>query len=252
MYNKTLSLDTIFNNRIKLYQSVTGYRFNADSLIIAWFISKYSSLNRQSKVIEIGSGNGVISIVLKHRGFIPSITCFEVQKELFCILKKNIVINSLSNCLFPVSGNFISYPLKPEKYDAVFTNPPYYSVGSGRLSPSSQKAHCKYELYGSLEDFFKKSSFILKKKASLFCIYPVSKFQTCLSCADKYDMHAKEIIMTKEYPSSQPSLFCVRFIKSKSKTTLAKLDTITMKKNSGDYTKKGRNIMFSDEKNDKI
>ncbi|MFO7736314.1 MAG: methyltransferase [bacterium] len=221
-------------------------------MIIAWFISKYSSLDRQSKVIEIGSGNGIISIVLKHRGFIPSITCFEIQKELFCILKKNIITNSLSHCLFPVSENFVSYPLESEKYDAVFTNPPYYSVGSGRLSPSSQKAHCKYEFYGSLEDFFKKSSFILKKKASLFCIYPVSKIQSCLSCAYKYDMHAKEIIMTKEYYSSQPSLFCVRFIKSKSRTTLTEFDTITMKKNSGEYTETGKNIMFSDEKNNKF
>ena len=89
-----LTLNKIYNKNTELYQSKNGYRFNSDSMILSWFTNRIcSGLCSENSALEIGAGSGIVSIVLKRRGFLPKIDCVEIQKSLCEILEKNIERN---------------------------------------------------------------------------------------------------------------------------------------------------------------
>ena len=150
-----LTLNKIYNKNTELYQNRNGYRFNSDSMILSWFVNRTcSGLCSENSALEIGAGSGIVSIVLKRRGFLPKIDCVEIQKSLCEILEKNIERNSLTGEIAAFCADFNDFAkTKRKKYDLVFVNPPYFAKESGHLSIDSEKALAKHEVAGSLADF---------------------------------------------------------------------------------------------------
>jgi len=240
----SLTKTEIFNNSTFIFQRKTGYRFSADSLILSWYIFQYINSKKINKIMEIGSGSGIIPIILNKRGFKGNIECVEIQKNMFEILKLNIKENNLEQYLTPINSNLLSLDIKQERYDIIFSNPPYYTIKEGIINPDSEKAFARHEFFGTIDDFIAKSSKILKKKSNLFLIYPLAKLQKLLSKTFEYGLFLKNLTIIKEYEETQPTLFLAMFIKGLSSSNLKSFDTIVMKNKNGEYTDIGKRIMY--------
>ncbi len=240
----SLTKTEIFNNSTFIFQRKTGYRFSADSMILSWYIFEHTNSKKIKKIMEIGSGSGIIPIILKKRGFENNIECVEIQKNMFEILKLNIKENNLEDSLIPINSNFLSLDIKQERYDLIFSNPPYYTTNEGLINPDSEKAFARHEFFGTIDDFIVKSSKILKKKSFLFLIYPLAKLQKLLSKTFENGLFLQNITIIKEYEKTQPTLFLSMFTKGLSYSNLKSFDTIVMKENSGEYTEIGKRIMY--------
>jgi len=240
----SLTKTEIFNNSTFIFQRKTGYRFSADSLILSFHDNYSLNSKKINKIMEIGSGSGIIPIILNKRGFKGNIECVEIQKNMFEILKLNIKENNLEQYLTPINSNFLSLDIKQERYDIIFSNPPYYTIKEGIINPDSEKAFARHEFFGTIDDFIAKSSKILKKKSNLFLIYPLAKLQKLLSKTFEYGLFLKNLTIIKEYEETQPTLFLAMFIKGLSSSNLKSFDTIVMKNKNGEYTDIGKRIMY--------
>lgn len=241
---KDVTLNKIFNDIIYINQYKEGYRFNSDSMILSWFILKTFKPKPSGHAIEIGSGSGVIPIVLSGRGLSVKTHCFESQLSLFDLLNENIIINGLDSTLFPFHKTFpdIDSSFKG-KCDLIYTNPPYFPVDSGRLSPNKEKVLAKHEFSGSLKDFLFGSKPFLKKKGNFIFVYPTSRIQHALAWAFEAGFSLKDLFLYRENPSVPPSIFTANLI-LEGNNMVSNTELFTMRDSSGIYTDVGNEIMY--------
>ncbi|HES59868.1 MAG TPA: methyltransferase domain-containing protein, partial [Caldithrix sp.] len=154
------TLDEILNSSFRLYQKKKGYRFSLDSLLLANFVS----LKNTKSVIELGCGNGVVTLILARHFSNVNFTCVEIQEDLADLAKKNVHINSLENnvAILKADASKINNYLPPQSSDAIYFNPPYRKLNSGRINPNSEKAIARHEIKGSLIIFLKAAQYLLK------------------------------------------------------------------------------------------
>lgn len=243
-----LTLNAIYNKSTELYQSKNGYRFNSDSMILSWFVNRICpNLGTENSALEIGAGSGIVSIVLKRRGFLPKIDCVEIQGSLYKILEKNIETNSLTGEILPFCADFADFVrTKRKKYDLVFVNPPYFAKESGHLSTDSEKALAKHEVAGSLADFFEISKNILRKGGKFIAIFPASRVQFALFSAAKSGYTLKSIAFFRENASTKPATFAASFVLGSETALFSLSDTeiFELRDPNGEYSEVGMEIMY--------
>lgn len=236
--------DFIFSNDIKVIQSKNGYRFNSDSMILSWFVHKSLLRTRIKKSLEIGAGSGVVSIVLKKRGFKSQISCLEIQDSMYKNLSKNILNNNLSSEIYPVFADFRDFSKnESSKYDLIFTNPPFFRVSDGKVNENKEKAVARHEFFGDLNDFFVSSKKILTQNGHFIFVYPLSRLQHAMGAALKNNFVLKNICFFRENPNVAPVSFTAHLI-NKPTDFSAQSDIVTMKDSAGEYSETGKKIMY--------
>ncbi len=168
-------------------QSKKGYRHNIDSVLIANFIQPKSS----DSVLDVGSGDGIISIILNNRYPALRITGIEIQSKLFSQSLENKELNK-SEVNF-INDDFFDFPFSKNNFDIILTNPPYYPLNSGKCSKNSEKNLAKHEIAFNLENFLKKSKSLLKESGSIYFIYPANRCYFAFQKINENRLYIKRI-----------------------------------------------------------
>jgi tRNA1Val (adenine37-N6)-methyltransferase len=166
------TLDLLFNGSLKIIQKKKGYRFSIDAILLAHFTCIHH--RRADSIIELGTGSGVIPLILAQRFKEAVITGVEVQGSLADLAQRNVIMNMLTDRVTIVKDDLrrLRENNPPSSFDLVLSNPPFYPAEAGRINPGSERAIARHELAGSLEDIVKISSYLLKPRGRLVMIYP--------------------------------------------------------------------------------
>jgi len=185
------TLDEIIDGHLRIYQKKRGYRFSLDAILLAHFIS----LKRKANVIELGCGSGIISLILALR--LPQITMIglEIQEEMAALAQKNVEINNLASQIKIMNGDAreIKKTFAAYSFDAVIFNPPYRKIDSGRINPDGEKSIARHEIKGSLPEFLKAASYLLKPKGQVFAIYPATRLASLVCSMRENKIEPKKI-----------------------------------------------------------
>lgn len=170
--NNEETLDDLLGGRLKILQKKKGYRFSLDSILLAHFVR----IEPGTRVIELGLGSGVISLIISYRTGC-SITGVELQQQLADMAARSFGLNQLDHCVKIIQCDLreINKILPAGEYDAVVFNPPYRKKGSGRISANIEKAHARHELSGTLADFVRAANYLTRKSGAVFTIYPATR-----------------------------------------------------------------------------
>jgi tRNA1Val (adenine37-N6)-methyltransferase len=187
------TLDEILNGQLRVFQNKKGYRFSIDSILLSNFIA----LKPRAHNIELGCGNGIIILALAKRFPQHHFKGLEIQENLALLAQKNIRLNALENRINIVSGDArkISEFFPARSFDNVFFNPPYRKLNSGRVNSHQEKAIAKHEITGSLEDFLRASTYLLKSAGSVFSIYPAKRLAELIYLFRKNGIEPKKMKM---------------------------------------------------------
>jgi tRNA1Val (adenine37-N6)-methyltransferase len=175
----------------KFIQSDNTQKITYDSVFIPYFVGR---IKKHARVIELGSGNGVASILLKN--FNKSIEFYlegiEVQKDLYNISLENAKLNSMDISFYNLDIRSISSKYYG-KYDIVFSNPPYMKNNSGKISPYKQRDIARREVNGSIEDFVKAAALLLKNRSKFYTIWRSERLQELMVLLDRYNLKVKTL-----------------------------------------------------------
>ena len=143
----TQTRDALWRGRVGLWQPDRGhgYRFNLDPVLLSGFFSG------GGHVLDLGTGCGVLGILLLRSGKARRVTAVEIQPELAELARRNAVDNGLGDVFEVVVGDLREVELPT--VDAAVLNPPYFSAGSGRGSPNPGRDAARHERHGTLDDF---------------------------------------------------------------------------------------------------
>ncbi|MCF7793988.1 MAG: methyltransferase [Candidatus Cloacimonetes bacterium] len=178
-----------------IFQTDHGQAITSDTAFVVETILK-RNFAKELKVLELGSGNGIISIMLAHYRPNWQITGIEIQQELVELSRSNAELSE-------VKTTFLQADLKEfqtsEKFDLIISNPPYFAKKEGRISPIKERAISRHEICCTMNDVFCCLKRNLKINGKAFLIYPTLRWKECEKNAKIVDLIiADKIIMPLE------------------------------------------------------
>ncbi len=161
------TLDSIKD--IRLFQAKNGYRFSVDALLLENFITA----SRLGKGMELGTGSGIISILLAQRLKDPEIMTVEIQKSLAERAKRNIILNGLEGRVEVLSKDMkaLKTDFSTNSFDFVFSNPPFRKPKTGRMSIHEERAVARHEIEITLQELIETAAYLLKHSGKFYVIY---------------------------------------------------------------------------------
>jgi tRNA1Val (adenine37-N6)-methyltransferase len=225
--------DTFFNGRIQVKQNQAGYRFSIDAVLLADQAAPRSG----DRVIDLGTGCGIISLIMAYCN--PDITVYavEVQEELTQLAISNVKNNSLQDCITVLGADMKT--MKPDMtagpVDLVVCNPPYRRPGAGRINPDNQRAVARHELKANLQDVIVTARRMLKTAGRFVTIYTAERTADIL-CQMRIDSIEPKFFRTiHSNPGSEAKLILVEGIKGGNPGLKIATPLIVYDQN-GDYT----------------
>ena len=183
------SIDEFMDGRLKLIQSKTGYRFSIDAILLSQFVT----IKRGDGIVDLGTGCGIIPLVLLLTKPVGYTIGLEIQKDLADQAARNAVLNGYEAKMGVILGDFKHPPFAPSSADVVTCNPPYRPKNSGRINPDLQRAIARHEMLASLDDILKAASRTLRAKGRLALIYPAVRLVEALVRMRGFDLEPKRI-----------------------------------------------------------
>jgi len=183
------SVDAFMEGRLRLIQSKGGYRFSIDAVFLAEFVSAKPG----EVVVDLGTGCGIIALLLLQRRSIRYAVGLEIQRDLADQARRNVLLNGAEGRLGVVLGDIRRPPLAPGRADVVVCNPPYRQKASGRINPDPQRALARHERRVSLDDILGAASKLLRAKGRLAVIYPAARLTDLLVRMRGFDLEPKRL-----------------------------------------------------------
>jgi len=184
-------LDDLQLNGLKIIQKLKGFRFGIDAVLL----SNYVKVDKNMNIIDLGTGTGIIPILLSAKTDAYHITGVEIQPEMAEMAQRSVMLNNLQNRITIVEGDFRNSidMFGLGSFDAVVVNPPYTKAGSGLVNPDDAKAVSRHEIFCTLEDIIKVSSGLLKHHGRFFMIHRPERLVDIFFTMREYRIEPKRI-----------------------------------------------------------
>lgn len=171
-----------------IIQKKNGFRFSIDAVILADFFKG----KKLGKLLEIGTGTGIISILLSDRKEIEKITALEVQAEMAELAERNVIRNSLEKRIEVVLGD-VKEMKAGNVYDYVISNPPYMPLDGKKINLHDNKALSRHEINLTLEELVKNAKRLLKPRGQFFMIHRTHRFSEISGVLEKEGFSLKKV-----------------------------------------------------------
>jgi len=167
------TLDAFFNRKLQIIQKKRGYRFSVDALLLGQFVR----IQKDERVIDLGTGCGILPLLLSHTTKAHSFVGVEIQRGLADCAKRNVASNHLEDRVSILKQDFrgLKRTFPAGSFDVALSNPPYRKYRTGRINPSMEKAIARHEIKGTLEDLISTASYLLPPKGRFYVIFPASR-----------------------------------------------------------------------------
>ncbi len=164
-------IDKIHIKGYSIIQDKTAFCYGIDAVLLADFALKMNQNKTEQTFVDLGSGNGIIPILLCAQKKELSGSGLEIQPGMADMARRSVELNLLNDRIKIVEGDIkkIKEYFEPECADFVTSNPPYMIPSRGRQSENLAKMIARQELLCNLSDVVKAASFLLKK-SGIFCM----------------------------------------------------------------------------------
>jgi len=207
-----LRTESLFQGRIRIRQKKKGYRFSIDAAILAHHVF----LRKNETVVDLGTGCGILPIILAYRFPTARLFGIEIQKDLAELAVTNAGLNSMTDRITIVAGDMrdCSISLEPETADVVLSNPPYCKAQAGRVSPDMERTLARHEITASLSDVLSTARRLLKPSGRVSLIFAAGRFVDLVSQMRAFGLEPKRLRMIHSAEASQAELVYVEGAKN--------------------------------------
>ena len=175
---------------LQVLQARKGYRFSLDPILLCYF----AEIPAQARVADLGTGSGIIPLLLQHHGKGREFLGIERQPKMAGRAHRTVALNGLQERIKIVQGDICCLPSEWQaSFDAVVSNPPYRKQNSGRVAKDEERAAARHEMAGSLCDFLQSASFLLKKGGSFTLVYLVDRLAELLAEMRRLQLEPKRL-----------------------------------------------------------
>ncbi len=199
------------NEQIRLIQKKQGLTFGTDAFLLSAFVKSAP----KTHVVDLGSGTGILPLLLLAKGKVKCATAVEVQPAFADLVARNAAINNLGGKITPLCADVRE--IRPEtiggEVGLVISNPPYMKCTSGRRNESDEKYIARHEVCGNIRDFCACASRLLKHGGKFVCVWRPDRLTDLLSAMQEHRLEPKRMAFVHADAESEPCSVLIEAIK---------------------------------------
>ena len=227
-------IDDLEFKNLKIIQNKNGFCFGIDAVLLSDFAK---NIKNNAKVLDLGTGTGIISILLCGKTNLEKIIGVEVQKEVADMAKRSSKLNNLENKFEIINENIINLDNIYERnfFDVIVTNPPYKKENTGIVNEEEKKLISRHEVLAKLEDYLKISNKLLKDKGEFYMVHRPERLVDIIAYMRQYKIEPKEIRFVCSHEKEPPKLVLIKGVKN-AKPFLKFKEDLYIYNDDGSYT----------------
>jgi tRNA1Val (adenine37-N6)-methyltransferase len=221
-------------NGYYIIQKEKAFRFGVDAVLL----SDFAQIKKSDSVLELGTGTGVISILLYAKKKPKDITAIEISEDMAEMAKRSVEYNKLCDYIKVFKMDLKEAPafLGKGKYNAVVTNPPYIKADSGIISPDENQASARFEIYCTLKDVIDASFELLVPGGRFSMVHRTDRLVDILYVMRNKGLEPKRIRFIHSSPDKRPHLLLIEGVRG-GKPELKFMEPLYIYDDKGNYTK---------------
>ena len=205
-------IDDLEFKGLKIIQNKNWFCFGIDSVLLSDFAK---DIKNNSNVFDLGTGTGIISILLSKKINAKKITGIEIQEDVFKMAKKSVELNNLKNVeIINEDIKNLKKLFKQNSVDAIVTNPPYIKKEHGLKNENENKLISRHEIKCNLEDIIKTSNYLLKDKGALYMVHRPDRLVDVINTLRENKIEPKLIKFIYPNKNKECNLFLIKAVKN--------------------------------------
>ena len=186
-------IDDLQRGGLRVIQRADAFRFGTDAVLLADFAAP----RRHDRVCDLGTGTGIIPLLLYARENTISADAVEIQPDMADMAARSMAMNGLNEKIRVLPGDLRSIRtlLPHARYDLVTCNPPYGKAGGTLLNPDASKRLARHEESCAIEDVACAAAWLLQNGGRLCCVFPAARMIELSDAMRKYRKAAHLCLM---------------------------------------------------------
>lgn len=204
-------LDDLHRKGYQIIQNPNKFCFGIDAVLLSGF----AKVKTGAKVLDLGTGTGIIPILMEAKTEAAHFTALELQPESVDMAQRSVALNKLEEKISIVEGDIkeASHIFGGASFDVVTTNPPYMTGKHGIVNPEMPKAIARHEIHCNLEDVVRESSKVLKMNGKFFMVHRPFRLVEIINQLSKYKLEAKRLRFVHPYVDKEPNMVLIEAVK---------------------------------------
>ena len=229
-----IKTDTL-KNGYKILQDSERFQFGIDAVLLADYASK--SLKEKESVIDLGTGTGIIPLLMVNKCKTAAFTGLEVQKESADMAARSVTMNELEGRINIVNGDLKMTDKLFDKhsFNIVTCNPPYMIDAHGRNNEQDALTIARHEVLCTLEDVVTAADYLLASHGSFFMIHRPFRLPEIFSSLEKHKMEMKRMRLIYPFADKEPNMVLIEARKN-AKRRLTIEPPLIVRNDDGEYT----------------
>lgn len=207
------TIDELKGYDLRIMQPRDGYRFSLDPLLLCDF----APMGEEGRVIDLGTGSGIIPLLLARKSANAKIVGVELQEEMASLARRNVQLNGISDRIEIIDSDILSlrnrFPVS--FFDLVVANPPYRRQGTGKISPKTGRDLARHESTAGLADFLNMAKYLVKPSGSICFIYHTGRLAHCMAEAERQRLDPVRIRFVHWSAEAEARMFMVEMVKGR-------------------------------------
>ncbi|KXA14778.1 tRNA1(Val) (adenine(37)-N6)-methyltransferase, partial [Fusobacterium nucleatum] len=201
------------DEKFKIIQKVGGYKYGEDTILL--FKLFQASLNKKNiKLLDIGTGNGILPILLSDNEFLSELVGIDIQKENIDRANEALQLNKIEKNIQFECIDIREYK-KSNYFDVIISNPPYMDDNGKKINENEHKAISRHEIKLSLDELISNAKRLLKPIGSLYFIHRTHRLIEIIKTLDKNNFSVKKIIFIYSAQNNKSTMMFVEAVKGK-------------------------------------
>lgn len=200
-------IDDLSRSGFRIIQNPNYFRFATDAVIL----SEFAKVGSKDKILDMGTGSGIIPLLVFARRRPAHITGIELSAQMADMAERSVALNGLESHIeilnrdIREAGNDFGHDV----FDVVTCNPPYFKVTNGMQNEKESVAMARHEIFCTLEDVIKNAFKVLKTKGRLYMIHRPGRLGEIFSLMREYKLSPSKLRSIHSYASSLAELVLI-------------------------------------------
>ena len=204
-------LDDLQIKGYKIIQHPDKFCFGMDAVLL----SEFATVNEGEKALDLGTGTGILPILLEAKNAGEHYTGLEIQSESAEMARRSVLYNDLQDRIDIIEGDIkeASKIFGKASMEVVTSNPPYMTNHHGLKNPNDAKAIARHELLCSLDDVVRESAAVLKPKGRCYFVHRPSRLVEIFEAMRKYRIEPKRMRLVYPYVNKEPNMVLIEGVR---------------------------------------
>ncbi len=200
-------IDDLQRNGYRIIQNPDKFCFGMDAVLLSGFVRAKEG----SSVLDMGTGTGILPILLEARTGAAHLTGLEIQEESADMARRSVALNGLEEKIRIITGDIkeAGNLFDAASFDVITCNPPYMIGQHGLVNPADAKAIARHEILCTLEDVIGQTADLLKPGGNFFMVHRPFRLVEIMVLLRQYGLEPKRMQLVYPYVDKEPNMVLV-------------------------------------------